>query len=91
MIIGDDLPRLYLAVVFEYREGGDLAKSMKNEQRDENEWSEFYLRILKQLIWIHDRGFIHADIKPGMSRNYYFYFNEIPIYWDKDKMVQILI
>ena len=54
-----------IIMVFEYMPGEDLYKRIKKEQKiTENEAFCYFLQMVKGILFLHQQGICHRDIKP---------------------------
>ncbi|KAI5925562.1 kinase-like domain-containing protein, partial [Camillea tinctor] len=54
-----------LHIATEYCEHGDLAEYIKNKCIPENECQDITRQVLQGLVYMHEKGFAHRDLKPG--------------------------
>lgn len=63
---GDSFDLASFFLIMEYAAGGSLADLIKKRKKlAENEVKDYLRMILRGVACIHDKGFVHADLKPG--------------------------
>ncbi|CAK9310175.1 unnamed protein product [Citrullus colocynthis] len=62
---GDSLNSIFYNLALEYAAGGSLADLIRRREKlPETEVKEYLRMMLRGLYYIHERGYVHGDIKP---------------------------